>query len=158
MKTPTPSTKNQFKAPINPPYIEQIEETLKSLSMDDTANTNFEVPKMIQSPQRHKGRSHQPSYLQDRGLTCLLKQLGRVNEKIRHNNAMKEILADYEEQYKRELAASLAKSMVASSKTSQEDTATSKGIWVKYFDESVGADFFFNSLTGEASWVDPDSL
>jgi hypothetical protein len=42
--------------------------------------------------------------------------------------------------------------MVGNSKKSKD-----KGRWVKYFDNEVGAEYFYNTLTGEASWVDPDA-
>jgi hypothetical protein len=106
--TNAPSTKSK---PLEPPYIEPMTRALKSLAIDatsDQSRQNNSVPQMIRSPQR----IHRP-YLQDKGLTCLAAQLGRVNDKIRYNNSRKQVLIDFEEDYKRELAASLAKSIVA---------------------------------------------
>ena len=149
-----PSSTKMSSKGLKPPYIEHLEATLKSLSIDPTTYTSNDVPKMIQSPQRQSHSHKQPSYFQDKGLSCLLQQLGSVNEKIRYNNSLKQALADYEEEYKRDLAASLAKSMMASTK----DDTPSKGLWVKYYDDEVGAEYFYNTLTGEASWVDPDTM
>jgi hypothetical protein len=62
---------------------------------------------------------------------------------------LRQVIADYEEEYKRELAASLAKSMV---KNLKHDVSSQ---WVKYYDNEVGAEYFYNTETKEASWVDP---
>jgi hypothetical protein len=122
-------------------YADSMSASLKSLTIQSSPKTNV-TPKMTQSPQPS-------SHLQDEGLTCLLTQLRRVNDQLRHNNALRQVIADYEEEYKRELAASLAKSMV---KNLKHDVSSQ---WVKYYDNEVGAEYFYNTETKEASWVDP---
>ncbi|KAL3790177.1 hypothetical protein ACHAWO_012959 [Cyclotella atomus] len=151
MKVARKNRNGRSNKPLESPYIEPMTRALQSLAIDGTYDQSKHtcVPEMIRSPQKN---SHKPSYLQDKGLTCLIAQLGRVDTKIRYNNSLKQLLIDYEEEYKRELAASLAKSMVGNSEKSKD-----KGLWVKYFDNEVGAEYFYNTLTGEASWVDPDA-
>ena len=31
-----------------------------------------------------------------------------------------------------------------------------EGHWIEYWDDEVGASYYFNSITGEASWVNPE--
>ena len=100
----------------------------------------------------------EPTYLHDRGLTCLLSQLGRINDQIQYNDSLKKVLADYEEENKRALAASMTKSSVSScSKSNGEINGPKVSNWKKYYDNEVGAEYFFNHQTGEASWLDPDA-
>lgn len=56
-----------------------------------------------------------PHLRDDEGLACLTSQLGRINEQIRYLDYVKNSVGHAEEQCRRELAASLAKSLVASS-------------------------------------------
>ena len=32
------------------------------------------------------------------------------------------------------------------------------GEWVEYFDEEVGAKYYYNTINGEASWIKPAGL
>ena len=42
--------------------------------------------------------------------------------------------------------------------SSQAGSKTSHGDWVEYYDDVVGALFYYNQTTGEAAWVKPDTL
>ena len=103
---------------------------------------------MSHSPYKENKSAH----LNDQGLTCLFSQLARVNDQLRYNDSLKQILVDHEEEYKRNLAASLAKSLVKN----KEDTPL-ESQWVTCYDDEVGAEYFYNQETGEASWVDPNA-
>ena len=103
---------------------------------------------MSHSPYKENKSTH----LNDQGLTCLLSQLARVNDQLRYNDSLKQILVDHEEEYKRNLAASLAKSLV---KNKEDKLLESQ--WVTCYDDEVGAEYFYNQETGEASWVDPNA-
>lgn len=119
----------------------------------------------------HPDTNRPPSSLGDPGLACILSQLGRVNAQIRYHDYFKTQVLDTEEQYKRELAASLATSLVSSSPNIGNEMATNHdtGVnrkqdantnsqsdqWVKCYDDEVGSEYYYNLQTGEASWVDP---
>jgi hypothetical protein len=98
----------------------------------------------------HPNQSVQSSNLHDEGLSCLLSQLGRTNDEIRRNDLLKKRFAEVEKEHKRELTASLAKSLFSTDSKSEETYQ-----WVKQWDQEVGAEYFYNTETGEASWVDP---
>ncbi|GMH53640.1 hypothetical protein TrRE_jg8793 [Triparma retinervis] len=40
----------------------------------------------------------------------------------------------------------------------EENDGDAANAWVEYFDEEVGAKYYYNEITGEASWVDPTSM
>jgi len=127
----------------------------------------------------YSSRKEDPAYLRDDpGLACLTSQLNRINAQIRYLDYFKKSVADAEEECKREMAASLAKSLVASSSDKEDDgrsgrshssiqsnsftaptaypkTSTNFDQWVKCWDAEVGAEYFYNNATGEASWLDP---
>lgn len=109
-------------------------------------------------------REEEPSYLRDDpGLACLTSQLGRVNAQLRFLDNLKKRVADAEEQSKQDLAASRAKSFVSSSSlndtgrnhSSQTTSPTHQDAWERKWDSEVEAEYWFNSVTGEASWLDP---
>lgn len=134
-------------------YIQSMSNSLESLSICSKPSDGS--PKAIKkSPS--KSNTKEEIDILEKGLSCLLSQLDRINDQLRYNNLLKQVIADYEEEYKRDLAASLAKSMVASSKKTKDDNS-SKTTWVKYYDEEVEAEYFYNHETGEASWVDPNA-
>ncbi|KAL7537426.1 hypothetical protein ACHAXR_007817 [Thalassiosira sp. AJA248-18] len=122
-----------------------------------------------QAKRWHPSIEEEPAYIRnDPGLACLTSQLGRINAQIMCHDYFKRSVADAEEECKRDLAASLAKSLVSSSsigdgrngreyQTSQPNylNAPSMNQWIKKWDPEVGAEYFFNIQTGEASWLDP---
>ena len=103
--------------------------------------------------------AEKPAYLRkDPGLACLTLQLERTNEYIRCLGRLKKSFADAE--------TSLEKSTVSSSSSKDQAdrdpsamTASSSdqdaNQWVKCYDTEVKADYFYNHVTGEASWLDP---
>jgi hypothetical protein len=112
----------------------------------------------------------EPAYLRDdAGLACLTAQLGRINAQARYLEFFKKNVADAEEACKRDLAASLANSLVglsvnktgsSQSKSNSvdqpnQDSADNLNQWIKCWDAEVGAEYFYNNITGEASWFDP---
>ena len=64
---------------------------------------------------------------------------------------------DYYEQYAAQNAARYADTEVVDS-TSTGDDDSDAGGWEKHVDESTGATYYFNTATGESSWVDPEAL
>ncbi|KAL3783750.1 hypothetical protein HJC23_004869 [Cyclotella cryptica] len=133
----------------------QMRESFQSLKIQDTNQTG------AASKLRKDSINSDYSCKYDRGLTCLLSQLARINEQIQYNNSLKKVLADYDEENKRDLAASLAKSTVASGskccKSDGETKDSKTSNWTKYYDTAVEAEYFFNHQSGEASWLDPDA-
>ena len=134
------------------------------------------------SSQQLPSTNQQSSYLQDPGLSCLLSQLGRINAQIQHLDYLQKCITNEEEAYKRELAATLAKTLVSSSTNNGQESDRSQSNlnhgtgtwspsqstthpnddskrqfdqWVKCWDDEVGAEYYYNAGTGEASWVDP---
>ena len=107
-------------------------------------------------------REEEPSYLRDDpGLACLTSQLGRVNAQLRFLDKFKKSVAVAEEHCKRDLAASRAKSLASSSLNdngkshSSQTKPAHQDAWVRKWDEEVEAEYWFNAVTGEASWLDP---
>ncbi|GMH80022.1 hypothetical protein TL16_g08367 [Triparma laevis f. inornata] len=56
--------------------------------------------------------------------------------------------------------AEIQTSSLAASSSLAETFATNEGgdDWQEYFDEEVGSKYFYNTVTGEASWVDPSLM
>ena len=90
----------------------------------------------------------------DPGLACLEAQLARVNEQIRQHEEFKKKVADAEEQCKQDL---LAKEYLLASSSSVHERVDEPqpNPWEQYFDDEVGADYWFNATTGEATWIQP---
>ena len=104
-----------------------------------------------------------PPYLRnDPGLACLTSQLGRINAQLRFLDNLKKRVAEAEEHCKRDLAASRAKSLASSSSSndngkshSSQTKPAGQDAWERKWDSEVEAEYWFNSVTGEASWLDP---
>ena len=121
---------------------------------NDTSNQYIESMSDALTSLDIESRSDQPNFHQDGGLSCFMTQLKRVNNKLIYNDSSNQVFADYEEEDKREIAASLAKSMIASSDVKD---VSKKSKWIKCYDDEIGAEYYYNSETGEASWVDPET-
>ena len=132
-------------------FIQSMSQKLQSLTIQDPTLTN-DLPACGPAKTSHSPYKEKSTNLNDQGLTCLLSQLARVNEQLRYNDSLKKVLVDYEEEYKRDLAASLAKSLVK-----KKDDKPVESRWVTCYDDEVGAEYFYNEETGEASWVDPNA-
>ncbi|KAL9182144.1 hypothetical protein ACHAXT_012796 [Thalassiosira profunda] len=97
----------------------------------------------------------------DPGLACLRSQLGQIDAQIRCLEEFKERVVAAEEACLRELEArkkppaTETGAGVAKSKSSNESDAMSA--WVKKWDSEIGAEYFYNEVTGEASWLPPPS-
>lgn len=130
---------------VNPPPVTaSLAESLSSLTLD--------------SDKRREKPDYRTKPTQDGGLACLLSQLGRINNQIRHNDAIRKVLSDYVDEYNLQAQALLTKSTVDSdSRAKKSDDGDGESHWVRFFDDEVGAEYYYNQETGEASWVDPDA-
>jgi hypothetical protein len=105
--------------------------------------------------------AEEPAYLSnDPGLACLASQLRRTNAQIMCLERLKESVADEEEQCRTSIDFSSSKDKnkgwnagAATTTPSSEEDA--KKSWVKHYDTKVQAEYWYNSVTGEASWLDP---
>lgn len=89
-------------------------------------------------------------YVSDPGFRCLSDQLARVRAERRLFEDFKRRLAGAEEATRREADQKKArerKKAVAANNT--------KGNWVRAFDDEANAEYFYNEVTGEASWLPP---
>ena len=85
----------------------------------------------------------------DPGLACLLSQLDRVNQQIETHERFKQLVA----QAKKLEEDRKAKAENSNDSRSQNDEPTVE--WEKHWDDAVGAEYYFNPKTGEASWLPP---
>jgi hypothetical protein len=115
--------------------------------------------------------AEEPAYLRnDPGLACLASQLRRINAQIMRLERLKERVADAEEWCKDDLTAATSSGGSIDSSSSSKDEAPgrnasattkssldqdAKGQWVKQYDTEVQAEYWYNNVTGEASWLDP---
>jgi hypothetical protein len=94
-----------------------------------------------------KEEVEEPAYLRnDPGLACLTAQMQRIDAQLEALAQFKKSVADAEKQC-----------ATATSSPDQDvkgDTAEQQE-WVKYYDQEVQAEYWFNTVTGEASWLDP---
>ena len=142
--------------------------------MKPEATDEINAPRGIPRPKitaaadlpRWEREKEEPAYMRDNaGLTCLMSQLGRINAQMQYLECFKKRVADAEVECKRDLAASLEKSQAGSSvkgaRSSRAnfpggpDDASHSDCWVKCWDAEVGADYYYNNATGEASWLVP---
>ena len=93
-----------------------------------------------------------PDFLRnDPGLASLLAQLERVNQQIAAHARYKEQKSQAEQIAVAELQAK-AESLGDVSKSQNTDDSND---WEKHWDDAVGAEYYFNPKTGEASWLPP---
>jgi len=96
----------------------------------------------------------EPDFLRnDPGLACLLAQLERVNQQIEKHERFKEQVALAEKQVEE----SKAKAASASLNDSHLQNTEATNEWETHWDDAVGAEYYFNPKTGEASWLPPPS-
>ena len=98
----------------------------------------------------------EPEFLRDdSGLKCLLAQLERVNLQIEKHERFKEQVAQAK---KRTEEFRLEKAKAKSSQpTESETTVEPIDVWETHWDDAVGAEYYFNPRTGEATWLPPAS-
>ena len=105
-------------------------------------------------------KDDEPEFLRnDPGLECLLAQLERVNLQIEKHERFKEQMAEATKKRTEEFRFRLER---AESKSSQpisdsETTAEPIEVWETHWDDAVGAEYYFNPRTGEATWLPPPS-
>ena len=115
--------------------------------------------------------AEEPAYLRnDPGLACLASQLRRIKAQIMCLERLKERVADAEERCKEDPTAATSSGGSNDSSSSSKDKAPggnasattkssldqdAKGQWVKQYDTEVQAEYWYNNVTGEASWLDP---
>jgi len=111
---------------------------------------------------RFCGENKQPSYLNDPFLQVLLSQLEKTNASIRIHDAFQAHAADVEEKFKREFTVNIANCLVHNrdqkddqTKRTLDPNANTLSDWMICYDDEVGAEYYYNKKTGEASWVDP---
>ena len=99
----------------------------------------------------------EPEFLRnDPGLACLLSQLERVNQQIEHHELFKAQVVEAEklaEEFKAKAAAASEASALLNDSQLQNTTDTDE--WETHFDDAVGAEYYFNPKTGEATWLSP---
>lgn len=95
-----------------------------------------------------------PDFLRnDPGLASLLAQLERVNLQIAAH-------ARYQEQVARAeqiIAAEELQAKAESSNDGKSQNTEDSNDWEKHWDDAVGAEYYFNPKTGEASWLPPSN-
>lgn len=90
----------------------------------------------------------EPEFIRnDPGLACLLSQLDRVNQQIKKHERFKQQVLQAKQLVEEAANASL------NNGRSQKDEPTVE--WEKHWDDAVGAEYYFNPKTGEASWLPP---
>jgi hypothetical protein len=99
----------------------------------------------------------EPEFLRnDPGLACLLAQLERVNQQIEKHELFKERVTQAEKQFAELKAKAAASETSASMDDGQlSNTTTDTDEWETHWDDAVGAWYYFNPKTGEASWLPP---
>lgn len=142
-------------------------EDLRKLRISENAPAPvLASPRNGANPHHHRPKpSSLTAHLRDDpGLAFLTSQLGKIEAQIRYLEQFKRSVTDAEERCLRELAAaSAAKSLVSEEKSDSSAEAPpetdanekSSSQWVRKWDPEVGAEYFFNLATGEASWLDP---
>jgi hypothetical protein len=95
----------------------------------------------------HSSKAEEPAYLcNDPGLACLTAQLKRIDAQLEELAQFKKSVADAEKQ---------CKAVVTSSQNQDVKGDAAEQEWVKHYDQEVQAEYWFNTVTGEASWLDP---
>ncbi len=93
-----------------------------------------------------------PDFLRnDPGLASLLAQLERVNQQMAAHAQFKEQIAEAKQIAAEELKAK-SESTVSDGKSQSTEVSND---WEKHWDDAVGAEYYFNPKTGEASWLPP---
>ncbi len=93
-----------------------------------------------------------PDFLRnDPGLASLLAQLERVNQQIAAHARFKEQIAEAKQIAAEQLK---AKTEFLGSDDKTQNTEDSND-WEQHWDDAVGAEYYFNPKTGEASWLPP---
>ncbi|KAL7500190.1 hypothetical protein ACHAWT_008286 [Skeletonema menzelii] len=96
----------------------------------------------------------EPDFLRnDPGLACLLSQLDRVNQQIHLHERFKQLKAEAEKVVEERKA----KAATASLNDGQSRHTDHTIEWEKHWDDAVGAEYYFNPKTGEASWLPPQN-
>ena len=93
----------------------------------------------------------EPDFIRnDPGLACLFSQLDRVNQQIESHERFKQLVAQ---------AKKLEEDRKAKAENSSKDSRSQNDEhaveWEKHWDDAVGAEYYFNPMTGEASWLPP---
>ncbi len=111
------------------------------------------------------GMCQRPSYLNDPSLQVLLSELEKNNASIRNHEAFQAHVAEVEEQLKQEFSVRIASSSASAGDQKEDKTkrtfdqeernTNTLADWMICFDDEVGAEYYYNERTGEASWVDP---
>jgi hypothetical protein len=93
----------------------------------------------------------EPEFLRnDAGLRCLVAQLERVNQQIEQHEKFKEQMNQAEKQ-----CAEMKAKAASEASASKQNTTTDTDEWETHWDDAVGAWYYFNPRTGEASWIPP---
>ncbi len=97
-----------------------------------------------------------PDFLRnDPGLASLLAQLERVNQQIAAHERFKEQKAQAEQIVAEELQAKAESPGNISPNDGQSQNTEDSTDWETHWDDAVGAEYYFNPKTGEASWLPP---
>ena len=108
----------------------------------------------MQSTSTHSNED--PDFLRnDPGLASLLAQLERVNQQIAAHERFKEQKAQAEQLVAEELQAKAESPGNISPNDGQSQTTDDSTDWETHWDDAVGAEYYFNPKTGEASWLPP---
>jgi hypothetical protein len=114
-------------------------------------------------------KKNRPTFATTRD-SYLASQLRRINAQITCLGMLKERVADAEERCKEDLTAATSSGGSIDSSSSKDEvpggnasatTTTSsshqdaKGRWAKQYDTEVQAEYWYNDVTAEASWLDP---
>ena len=114
--TPTKMAASQTRAPSAMLVHPKIAAGTRPLAPSSTQIAPKNDTKHYPTSSTKPSSTEEPAYLRnDPGLACLTSQLGRLTAQIRYHDYFKISVADAEEECKRDLAASLAKSLVSSS-------------------------------------------
>ena len=97
----------------------------------------------------------EPDFLRnDPGLACLLSQLDRVNQQIEKHEQFKQQKAQAKKLVEEEKKSKAAATSLNDGQTRNTEHTIE---WEKHWDDAVGAEYYFNPKTGEASWLPPQN-
>jgi hypothetical protein len=103
---------------------------------------------------RHSPDEGEPDFLRiNPGLACLRAQLERVNKEIESHERFKEQLAEAEKQLRQLQESKSTSTKSAASKSNDGESETEE--WETHYDDQVGAEYYYNPKTREASWLPP---